>query len=250
MGELGSGWWFGPDRRWRKGEPPPRWSQAADGSWHPPADDPSGGSPSGGDDGDDRDDREALPARHMAGVDERPEGGRRRSWVSAGAGAGDRDWPWARIAGPVSIAVVTLCAIVAIASVAGIAGVQTNGTGDSADGVSAVEPASDLPSRGETGVDSTPRTTVTGPAPGAPASTTTSIATPTSTTGSDSSSTSTTTTSQPPGTEAPPTTEPAPSDDPFALCSQAELEAVSRGNHPWSWVVARLDPDGDGVYCN
>src|ERR671922_1613056 len=117
MGDSGSGWWFGADRRWRRGEPPAGWRRGDDGSWHPPPSD---------DVADDADDADVPTARHMA----------------AGAdGRGYRDSSfWTRLAGPVSIAVVTLCALVAIASVAGIASVQTGGTGDSADGVASLDP--------------------------------------------------------------------------------------------------------------
>jgi hypothetical protein len=82
-------WWMDASCRWHQGIPPPEWWQAPDGRWHPPAPDDTTAEttlspPVGG--------------AHLAG------GGRRTNlWDTY------RGWPrWARLAGPVAAAILTI----------------------------------------------------------------------------------------------------------------------------------------------
>jgi hypothetical protein len=218
MGDSGSGWWFGADRRWRKGEPPPGWHQGEDGTWRPPS-----GVDDGTDSGTD------PPARHMAVAADRPS-----------ATPHGESSLLTRIVAPVSIVVVAVCAIVAIAAVAGIARVETGGSGGRADDVASLEPAPDHPAT----TDSTDLSSPPAPGPAVSGSTSTSTSSLSTTTSSTSTSTSTT---EPPSTD---TTAGLPPSDLFALCSEGQLAILDRGNRPWSWYVARLDEDGDGILCN
>jgi hypothetical protein len=225
MGDSGSGWWFGADRRWRKGEPPRSWRQASDGTWRPPSD---GGAWA--------EDAAEQPARHLTAVPDLPDDERHRDSSLA-----------TRVVAPLSIVVVALCGIVAIAAVAGIAQVETAGSGGRTDDLASLEPAPDQPATsGPTDPTGTPTGRSSPPArgPADSSSTSTSTSSMSSTTTSASSSTSTT---EPPSTGT--TTEPPPTGA-FALCSEGQLTGIGRGNHPWSWYLDRLDANGDGILCN
>jgi hypothetical protein len=229
MGDSGSGWWFGADRRWRKGQPPRSWRQASDGTWRPPSD---GGAWA--------EDAAEQPARHLTAVPDLPDDDRPRDSSLA-----------TRIVAPLSIVVVALCGIVAIAAVAGIARVETGGSGGSGgrtDDLASVEPAPDPPA---TSGPADPTVTPTGrsspPARRPADSSSTSTSTSSTSTMTTSTSSSTSSTTEPPSTGT--TTEPPPTDA-FALCSEVQLAIVGRGNHPWSWYLDRLDANGDGILCN
>lgn len=79
-------WWFGADRKWRRGDPPRGWWQAANRRWHPPDDPP--------------DDASQTPPRHMATTVD-------GDLLTAHDESPDRE-AWNRVGVPVALGVLVL----------------------------------------------------------------------------------------------------------------------------------------------
>lgn len=99
-------WWFGADRKWRRGDPPRGWWQAANRRWHPPEDELP-------------DDAGPTPPRHMATTadDESP----------------DDEPAWTRVGVPVALGVLVLV-IAAIGIVWAGSSISIEDTGSSPPG--------------------------------------------------------------------------------------------------------------------
>jgi hypothetical protein len=191
-------WWMDANSRWHQGRPPRHWWQGDDGRWYPPTsdDDPT------------EEVRISPPAGgvHLAG------GGRWGNPVET-----YRDWPrWARIAAPVSAAILALGAAGAAAAAA------------------LREADSKVTAADESTITTEPENTATSPDAAAAAPTATTTVATTATTAAPTS----TTRAQPdptpntvaPGPTSPPSTSPPPSSNgvhPGALCSPEGATALS-----------------------
>jgi hypothetical protein len=161
-------WWMDASSKWHQGLPPPGWYQAPDGRWRPPGSDNTTAE---------------MAVASAAGGAHLPTGGRR-----AGLMQTYRRWPpWARLAAPIAIFVLTI-GVLAAAAAGGLLGgdsettatdVTTHTTTVASAGGGAAQSTA-TPTDATTTTISVPSTTVlaqhepaptTTPAPSAPATT-------------------------------------------------------------------------------
>ncbi len=208
MSDSHVNWWMDANSRWHQGRPPPDWRQGSNGRWYPPtSDDPTAEvtiSP-------------PLGGVHLAGD------GRRRNRVET-----YRAWPrWARIAAPLSVAILALGAVGAAAA----AGLREADPKTSAD-ESAITTEPEISAIA-------PETATAAPNYTTPVATTTTTAAPATTAPAQPDPTPTTVAPVP---TSPPPTSPSPSRgsvQPGALCSPEGATALSDDGVPMTCTTQK-----------
>jgi hypothetical protein len=254
VGESGSRWWLGIDRKWRQGDPPPRWVQARDGRWHPPhysvADTNELPVTQAVNQGD------VASAQHLAPAETRSRWDGVVHFLRTSP-------PWMRLAAPL-VAVVVVLGGVGLAALslsseptelrAGPERPRQPSSGENQ------EQNQDRPRSITPGGESPDGTASSDSDDGSSESTSTSSGQDSSTSEPDSDEPTTAATSirgVGGGNPSRPTTTTTvgsqgeeEDEDPFANCSPGQRAVIDRDNHNWSWYEERFDPDGNGVFCD